>query len=75
MHSLNIFQKSESGQVLIAKIKDIGVRFNEDEVYVDFEKIYRKYVRLNKEKLGEFFILETKDILDKLYEDFEQTIA
>jgi len=53
-------------------MRDIGTKFSEAEVYVDFEKVYRKYVRLNKAKLGEFFILETKDMLDKLYEDFEE---
>ena len=64
--------ETKNGENLIAKMRDVGIKFSEAEVYIDFEKVYRKYVRLNRGKLGEFFILETKDMLDKLYEDFEE---
>ncbi len=64
---------SENGRNLIAKIKD-PTKFSEDEVLVDFEKIYKKFIRTYKKDVGEFFVRETKDILDKLYEDFEEKV-
>jgi len=66
--------EQEIGQNLIAKMDDVGTKFNEDEVLEDFEKVYRKFIRLNKKDLGEFFRKETEDILDKLYEDFEENL-
>ena len=52
------------GKRLIAKIKDDGSAFSQDEIYTDFNKLYRKYTIMNKD-LGEFFKRETKDILKK----------
>jgi len=63
----------ENGRNLIAKIK-APTQFSEDEVLADFEKIYHKFKRTHRKELGEFFIQETRDILDKLYEDFEETV-
>jgi type I restriction enzyme, R subunit len=63
---------SENGKNFMAKMNDS--RFDEEEVLGDFEKIYRRFTILNKKELGEFFIRETKDILDKMYEDFEEVI-
>jgi type I restriction enzyme R subunit len=65
---------TENGRNLIAKTKDIGDKFSEDEVLADFEKIYKKFIRTYKKDVGEFFIQETKDILDKLFEDFEEMV-
>ena len=44
---------------LIAKIKDEGSAFSQDEIYTDFNKLYRKYTIMNKD-LGEFFKRETR---------------
>ncbi|SHH08800.1 hypothetical protein SAMN05443549_1202 [Flavobacterium fluvii] len=63
----------EMGKRLIAKIKDDGSAFSQDEIYTDFNKLYRKYTIMNKD-LGEFFKRETKDILNQLCDDFERTI-
>lgn len=63
----------DDGKRLIAKIKDDGNAFNQDEIYFDFSKIYRKYIILNKD-LGDFFKRETKDSLTQLCDDFERTI-
>jgi len=60
---------SENGRNLIAKMKD-PTKFGEDEVLADFEKIYKKFILMHRNDVGEFFIQETKDILDKLCEDF-----
>ena len=66
--------KSDSnGKRLIAKIKDDGSVFTQDEIYNDFSKIYRKYTIKNKD-LGKFFIKETKDILSQLCDDFEREV-
>ena len=64
----------ENGKRLIAKINDNGNAFSEDEIYNDFEKLYKKFVRRNKKELGEFFIKETKDLTNKLCDDFEEWI-
>ena len=62
------------GKRLVAKIKDNGTAFSEDEIYSDFSKIYRKYTIRNKD-LGDFFIRETKDNLNQLCDDFEHSLA
>ena len=64
----------ENGRRLIAKMKDIGNAFSEDEIYRDFDLLYKKYVRRNKTELGDFFIKETKDLTSKLCDDFEDFI-
>ncbi len=63
----------EAGIRVIAKIQDDGSAFDEEEIYEDFGKIYRKFVRRNKD-LGEFFIRETQDIIHQLCDDFERTL-
>jgi type I restriction enzyme R subunit len=63
----------EMGKRLIAKIKDDGSAFSQDEIYTDFNKLYRKYTIMNKD-LGEFFKRETKDILNQLCDDFERNL-
>lgn len=63
----------DDGIRLIAKIKDDGTAFSQDEIYKDFTKIYRKYIIINKD-LGDFFKRETKDSLTQLCDDFEKTI-
>jgi type I restriction enzyme R subunit len=64
----------QNGKHLIAKIKDEGSVFDEEEIYNDFAKIYRKYIRRNKKVLGQFFIRETVDIVNQLCDDFEKTV-
>ena len=64
----------ENGKRLIAKMKSVGNSFSEDEIYDDFTLLYRKFVRRNRESLGDFFINETKDIVHKLCDDFEKFI-
>jgi type I restriction enzyme R subunit len=59
---------------LIAKIKDEGSVFYDEEVYNDFAKIYRKYIRRNRKILDQFFIKETSDIVNQLCDDFKKFI-
>ena len=61
------------GKRLIAKIQDDGSAFGQDEIYSDFERLYRKYVIVNK-NLGDFFKRETKDTLSQLCDDFELSL-
>ncbi|MCX8472704.1 MAG: hypothetical protein ORN85_03550, partial [Sediminibacterium sp.] len=68
IHTIN------DGKRLIAKIRENGKAFSQDEIYIDFSKIYRKYIIVNKD-LGEFFKRETKDILTQLCDDFEKTLG
>ncbi|MCK5629994.1 MAG: type I restriction endonuclease subunit R, partial [Nanoarchaeota archaeon] len=70
----NSVKESREGKILIAKINSIGTKFTEDEILADFEKVYRKFIRRHKLELGEFFISQTKDIVEYLYTDFEKQI-
>jgi type I restriction enzyme R subunit len=63
----------EVGKRLIAKIKDGGVAFSQEEVYQDFAKVYRKYTIIHK-NLSDFFKRETKDSLNQLCDDFEKVL-
>ncbi|MCK9180628.1 MAG: DEAD/DEAH box helicase family protein, partial [Bacteroides sp.] len=66
--------KSDSmGKRLVAKIIDNGLAFTQEEIYTDFERLYRKYIIINKD-LGDFFKKETKDILHQICDDFERTL-
>ena len=69
----NFTKGDEMGKRLIVKIKDDGLAFSQDEIYTDFNKLFRKYTIMNKD-LGEFFKRETKDILNQLCDDFEKNI-
>lgn len=72
----NFFEyiKSDSvGKRLVAKITDDGSAFTQEEIYADFERLYRKYTIINK-YLGDFFKRETKAILHQLLDDFEKMI-
>ena len=70
----NSVKETRDGKILIAKINSIGTKFTEDEIISDFGKIYRKFIRRHKLELGDFFITQTKDIVDVLYADFEKEI-
>lgn len=62
----------ENGTRLIAKIKSGSKSFSQDEIYADFELLYKKFVRRNREYLGDFFVRETRDNVNKLCDDFEK---
>ena len=55
-------------------MKSTKTVFDEDEIYKDFEIIYKKYIRRNRKALGQFFIKETEDIVNQLCDDFEKII-
>ena len=63
---------NKEGTRVIAKIKSTKTAFDEDEIYKDFEIIYKKYIRRNRKTLGQFFIKETEDIVSQLCDDFEK---
>ena len=50
-----------------------GLAFDSDEIYDDFAKIYRKFIRRHKD-LGEFFLKESSDIVNQICDDFERTL-
>jgi len=64
-------RESNDGQRLIVKIKS---HVNEDEIYSDFARLYRKYKALNRATVGDYFFKETEDLVGKLCDDFEATI-
>ena len=65
-------QEHKDFSTLKAKMK--SVQFGEDEIYSDFRKIYNSFIRRKKKEVGEFFIKETKDIVDKFCDDFEESL-
>lgn len=65
---------NKEGTRVIAKMKSTKTAFDEEEIYKDFQIIYKRYIRRNKKSLGQFFIKETEDIVNQLCDDFEKTI-
>jgi type I restriction enzyme R subunit len=63
----------DKGKRLIAKIKDEGSAFTQDEIYDDFSKLYRTYT-IKTKTLSDFFKRETKDNLTQLCDDFERSL-
>lgn len=69
------FIKNDSkGKRLVAKILDEGSAFSSEEIYDDFQRVFRKYINRNRKELGVFFIKETKDITNQLCDDFERLL-
>ena len=64
----------DKGKRLVLKIKTTGSAFGESEILADFEKIYNKYRIRFRKKVGEFFFKQTKDLVEKLFEDFEVSV-
>jgi len=64
-------QFDTSGKRLVSKIES---RFAEEEIYADFKKLYNKYTIVNRRKLGDFFVRETKSMVNKLCDDFERVV-
>ena len=65
---------SDEGTRLIAKIRDDGSAFDQEDIYKDFAMIYRKFKRRNEKTIGEAFFKETQDMTNQLCDDFEKTI-
>ena len=64
-------QGSEGGERLIVKIKS---HVAEDEIYDEFARIYRRYRALHRENVGDYFFKETEDLVEKLCDDFENSV-
>jgi type I restriction enzyme R subunit len=47
-----------------------NAHFSQDEIYNDFIKIYKRIVLIKRDELGEFFIKESKDLVNRLCDDF-----
>jgi len=67
-------QNDSKGKRLVAKILDTGSAFSSEEIYDDFQRVFRKYINRNKKELGTFFIKETKDITNQLCDDFDRLL-
>jgi len=70
----SFIRADDDGKRIVAKLQSTGAHFDPDEIYEDFGKVYRKFVRRNKADVGDFFIRETKDILNQLCDDFENSL-
>jgi len=69
----DFIRTDNDGKRIVAKMKSTSTHFDAEEIYDDFAKVYRKFVRRNKD-VGEFFVRETKDILTQLCDDFEKLV-
>lgn len=67
-------QTDSKGKRLVAKILDDGSAVDAEEIYTDFERLFKRFVNRNKKELGEFFVKETKDITNQLCDDFEKVL-
>jgi type I restriction enzyme R subunit len=65
-------QENKEGERLIVKMKS---HVAEDEIYDEFARIYRRYRIFNQKTVGEYFFEETKDLVNKLCDDFEAMIV
>jgi len=65
-------RESKECERFIVKIKS---HVSEDEIYNDFAKIYRSYKALHRQTVGDYFFKETEDLVEKLCDDFERTVA
>ena len=61
-----------NGRKLQRKMNSLSSTITEDEVYSDFEKIYNEFVRKNRNSLGEFFIRQSKELINQLCDDFKK---
>ena len=61
-------RSSPEGERLIVKMQS---RLPEDEIYVDFAKIYRKYKAFNRKKVGDYFFAVMEEFVEKLCDEFE----
>ena len=66
-------KEDDGGKRVIAKMRDTGSAFDAEEIYDDFSKVYRKFIRRNKE-LGDFFERESRDNLNQICDDFERSL-
>ena len=60
-----------SGKKLIAKINSSNATITQNEVLNDFERIFNEFVRKNRSNLGEFFIRQSGELIEKLCEDYK----
>jgi len=67
-------KNDENGKRVIAKMKDDGSAFDSDEIYRDFNLVYKRYIRHNKKTLTPFFIRETESSLQQLCDDLERSL-
>ncbi len=63
---------SKECERFIVKIKS---HVSEEEIYNDFAIIYRRYKALHRQTIGDYFFKETEDLVEKLCDDFERTVA
>jgi len=68
-------KNDENGKRVIAKMKDDGSAFDSEEIYHDFNLVYKRYIRRNKKVLTPFFIRETEFSLQQLCDDFERSLV
>jgi len=67
-------KNDDQGKRVVSKMLDEGSTFTQDEIYEDFSKVFRKFIRRNKNELGEFFVRESKTIINQLCDDFERSL-
>ena len=67
----NFINTHTNGSKLIAKINSSNTTITQNEVLNNFENIFYEFLRKNKESLGEFFIKQSKELTEKLCEDYK----
>ena len=68
-------QEPKNGQRLMAKIKDRSGAHNDERIFEDFTKVYKRYIRRHRNELSEFFKRESAAILRQLLDMFEGEVV
>jgi type I restriction enzyme, R subunit len=63
-----------NGKKLQVKMKSNSSTISEDEICSDFEKIYNEFIRKNRNTIGEFFIKQSKELVNQLCSEYKEKL-
>ena len=65
---------TKEGKRVIAKMKDTGPNFDANDIYDEFNKLYKRFIRRNKAVLGAFFVKESESLVNQFCDEFERRL-
>jgi type I restriction enzyme R subunit len=67
-------ESPNNGSRLLAKMQDESGAFTNEEIFEDFERLYKRFVRRHRSDLSDFFKRESAAILQQLLDGFEERL-